>query len=145
MCQLSESKERGWVCCPVFSADLIPYSWISPAVSQCLFPHVPVLDSQPHTPEQMVTALVLMQTDPGYFWHRGFGWMGHLICSLPSPWPSSSLSPVAPGHLPPSCHAVIWHCPSTMASKALRGLGMFMPGSPESFILCVTSLLISTW
>lgn len=47
----------------------IPYSWIYPAVSQCLFHPCVCLDLvfQPHTPEQMVTALVFMQTDPGNF------------------------------------------------------------------------------
>lgn len=61
-----------------------PYSWISAAVSQCLFhPYVCVRFPASHTRTDGNCLGVHAETDPGNFWHRGFGWMVHLICSLP--------------------------------------------------------------
>lgn len=98
-CQKTRREARFAVLFSLQIKFLIP-RYLLLTVSQCLFhPYVSLdLVLQPHTPEQVVAASVFMQRQT--LLAQRF-WMGHLICSLPRPWPSSSLSPVAtdpPGH-----------------------------------------------
>lgn len=119
---------------------LIP-GYLLLTVSQCLFHPYIILDLglQPHTPEQVVTASVFMQRQT--LVTSGTEVLDGLSdLLLAKSRPSSSLRLQILLATPSCCRA---GC--DLALPFHHELRMFMPGNPESFTLCVTPLLPSSW